>query len=297
MQQLPATDETRGSFVAPPGYLMVSADFSAEESRLAADIYQDREFYKEFTEGSGDTHSLFAWAVFRKECEQCGCTSVADVKQKDPKWRKAVKAVEFAYLFGAAAQTLSKAAECTVEQAQQYIDTMDRSFTGVSSFAKRGSEFVRKNGYVLITPVTGHKMYWWNWEDWKEEQKRYTEEFWEEYRNHHKGTGDAIAMEVREHFRTASKYDRMARNAPTQGTGACILKLALTRLFNWIVENNLFNEVHICCCIHDEIVCTFPKDLSSFPHTLEKIMEGAASVFCKSLPIPANAEVADHWVH
>ena len=64
LQQLPADEPTRSSFVAPEGYLMVSADFSAEESRLGADIYQDKEFIKEFLERSGDMHSMFAWAAF-----------------------------------------------------------------------------------------------------------------------------------------------------------------------------------------------------------------------------------------
>ena len=95
IQQLPADDATRGAFVAPKGYKFVSADFSAEESRLGADIYQDKEFLKEFTEGSGDTHSMFAWMVFRKECEECGCKCVGDVKKLAPQWRKKVKGVEF----------------------------------------------------------------------------------------------------------------------------------------------------------------------------------------------------------
>jgi DNA polymerase I-like protein with 3'-5' exonuclease and polymerase domains len=58
LQQLPADETTRSAFVAPKGNLMVSADFSAEESRLGADIYQDKEFIKEFTEGSGDKKSV-----------------------------------------------------------------------------------------------------------------------------------------------------------------------------------------------------------------------------------------------
>ena len=97
MQQLPSNEETRAAFVAPEGYLFVSADFSAEESRLGADIYQDQEMLKEFIEGTGDMHSLFAWMVFRKECEVLGCTSAKEVKKKAPQWRKAVKAVELSY--------------------------------------------------------------------------------------------------------------------------------------------------------------------------------------------------------
>lgn len=297
LQQLPADEPTRSAFVSPKGYLMVSADFSAEESRLGADIYQDKEFLKEFLERSGDMHSMFAWAVFKKECQDCGCTGVQDVKKKAPQWRKAVKAVEFAYMFGAAAHTISQAANCSEEQAQAYIDALDKEFTGVSSFAKKGSEFVRNHGYILICPYTGHKMYWWDWKEWKERQASFTPEFWEEYRNIHKGTGDNIALMVRKHFQAASKYDRMARNSVTQGTGAIIMKEAITQLFNWIVLNNYFNKVHLCCCVHDEIVCDYPEELTQFPKILEKIMEEAAAKYCKSLPIPAEASVANHWVH
>lgn len=297
LQQLPADEPTRSSFVAPEGNLMVSADFSAEESRLGADIYQDKEFIKEFLERSGDMHSMFAWAVFKKECQECGCSSVSDVKKKAPQWRKAVKAVEFAYMFGAAAHTISQAANCSEEQAQAYIDALDKEFTGVSSFAKRGSKFVREHGYILICPYTGHKMYWWDWKEWKERQASFTQEFWEEYRLHHKGTGDSVALMVREHFQAAGKYDRMARNSVTQGTGAIIMKEAITQLFNWIIENNYFGIIHLCCCVHDEIVCDFPKELDFFPKKLETIMEEAAAKYCKTLPIPAEASVDTHWVH
>jgi len=297
LQQLPADEPTRSSFVAPEGNLMVSADFSAEESRLGADIYQDKEFIKEFLERSGDMHSMFAWAVFKKECQECGCTSVSDVKKKAPQWRKAVKAVEFAYMFGAAAHTISQAANCSEEQAQAYIDALDKEFTGVSSFAKKGSKFVREHGYILICPYTGHKMYWWDWKEWKERQASFTQEFWEDYRLHHKGTGDSVALMVREHFQAAGKYDRMARNSVTQGTGAIIMKEAITQLFRWILENNYFGVIHLCCCVHDEIVCDFPKELDFFPKKLEHIMENAAAEYCRTLPIPAEASVDTHWVH
>lgn len=297
IQQLPADEATRGAFVAPDGYNFVSADFSAEESRLGADIYQDKEFLKEFTQGSGDTHSMFAWMVFRKECEACGCKSVADVKKLAPKWRKKVKGVEFAYMFGAAAPTISTSANCSVEEAQGYIDTLDKAFIGMSTFAKKGAQFVRSHGYIIINPVTGHKLYWWDWDKWKERQKSFTPEFWEEYRNCHKGTGDSIALEVRQHFQAAGKYDRLARNSVTQGTGAIIMKTAMTWLFEWIVTNGYFDVIHICASVHDEICCDYPKEVECFPKILESTMERAAAKYCKSLPIPAEAEVSDHWVH
>lgn len=99
LQQLPADEKTRGAFRAcSPDHEFVSADFSAEESRLGADIYQDKAFLDEFIHGSKDTHNMFAWIVYNKECKELGCTCAADVKKKAPQWRKKVKGFELDYL-------------------------------------------------------------------------------------------------------------------------------------------------------------------------------------------------------
>lgn len=296
-QQLPADDDTRGSFVSEKGNIFCSCDYSAMESYLGADIYEDIEFQNEFLYGSKDTHSLFAWMVFRKECEELGCTCVADIKKKAPQWRKAVKAVEFAYMFGAAAPTIAQSANCSVEQAQEYIDRLDKGFTGISRFAREGSKFVRKNGYVLINKYTGHKMYWWDHDKWLERQKSFTSEFWDEYKAYHKGTTSRIALEVREHFQAASKWDRMARNAPTQGSGACITKLACTNFFNWIIDNGLFDKVKIVAIVHDEVCIEYPEELKDIYKMLEYHMEEASKAYCKFSKIPAKAEVGNHWIH
>lgn len=297
LQQLPADHPTRSSFIAPKGYKFVSADFSAEESRLGADIYQDKAFLKEFTEGSKDTHNMFAWIVYHDECIALGCHDATEVKDKAPKWRKKVKGYEFGYMFGAAAPTLAQTAGSTVEEAQAVVDKLDKAFAGMTAFAKKGSRFVRQNGYILMCKETGHKMYWWDHDKWLERQKSFTSEFWNEYRARHKGTNDAIAQEVREHFQAASKWDRMARNAPTQGTGAVIMKDAMTTLFNWIVDNNYFGKVHICVSVHDEINCDYPEEINNFPKVLTDIMESSAAKYCKSLSIPAEAAVGDYWIH
>lgn len=200
-------------------------------------------------------------------------------------------------MFGAAAPTLSQTAGCSVEEAQEVVDKLDKAFAGMTDFARKGSKFVRENGYIVMCKHTGHRMTWWDHDEWLERQKSFTPEFWEEYRLKHKGTGDAVAMMVREHFQAASKYDRMARNSVTQGTGAVIMKDALTQLFNYIVDNSFFNKIHICAAVHDEIVCDYDESLTDFPKTLEQIMEKSAAKFCKSLPIPAEAEVDVCWKH
>lgn len=296
LQQLPSDDATRSCFVAPEGHLMVSADFSALESRLGADIYQEKEMLKEFLEGSGDMHSLCAKMVFAEELKD---VEVKDIKKVRPDLRKKVKSVEFAKQFGGSAFAIAGSLGCSMEEAQKFSDYYDQGFSGVTNYKKKGSRFVRENGYVLMCEHTGHKMYWYDHEEWKQRQAKYqsSDWSWDNYRQKHKGTGDWVEQQVKMHFKAAAKWDRMALNGPTQGSGACIIKESACMLFDWIMQNNLFEKVNLCALVHDEIVCDYPEELQEFPQILEKLMEQAAAKYCKSLPIPAEAAVGDHWIH
>ena len=296
IQQLPADDDTRGAFTPESkDNLLVDCDFSALESRLGADIYNEHNMINEFLHGSGDMHSLCAKMVFHEELKDI---DVKDIKEKRPDLRKKVKPIEFSQQFGGSEFAIASSLGCSIEEASKFKTAYDNGFKGIAEFKKKGSAFVRSHGYVLINPITGHKMYWWDWKKWKEEQKSYTQDFWEEYRQYHKSTGDEIALQVKHHFQAASKWDRMALNAPTQGTGSIIIKTAAINLFKWIIDNNLFGKVKLCAMVHDELLVEFPKNIIDiFPHTLESIMFNAAAQYCKKVPIPAEAEVGDHWIH
>jgi DNA polymerase I-like protein with 3'-5' exonuclease and polymerase domains len=285
---------------------MCSCDYSALESRLGADIYNEQAMLDEFLHGGGDMHSLCAKMVFTKELEGI---EVKDVKHKRPDLRKKVKAVEFAKQFGGSSKAISDSLGCTTEEADVFSKAYDEGFKGVTAFAKEGSKNVRKNGYVLICEHTGHKMWWWDHKEWLNRQKNvFTSEFWDKYREI-KAEWNSITHSpydtppkeislVRYHFAAASKWDRMALNAPTQGSGIIILKDAMTQLFNYIVDNNYFNVIKLCDLVHDEAVIECPKDMMSWVHPLlEKFMFDSAAKFCKSLPIPAVGEVGNHWIH
>ena len=96
LQNLPSDHITRSSFIPNEGNLMTSCDYSALESRLGADIYNEPEMLREFLEGSGDMHSLCAKLVFKDELEGI---DVKDVKDLRPDLRKKVKPIEFSQQF------------------------------------------------------------------------------------------------------------------------------------------------------------------------------------------------------
>lgn len=80
-------------------------------------------------------------------------------------------------------------------------------------------------------------------------------------------------------------------------TGIIILKHAMTDFFNWILKQELFNIVLLCDLVHDEAVIEYPKKMTEVADILKKCMEDAAAIYCKSLPIPAQYAVGDHWIH
>lgn len=262
------------------------------ESRLGADIYQEESMIDEFLNRSGDIHSLVAKACFPELKDK----TTEEIKNDYPHLRKKAKPIGFSQQFGGSAMAIAQSLGCPLEEAEIIAKAYLDGFPGIAKFKSEGSRAVRENGYILMCKHTGHKMYWWDHDKWLERQKSFTQEFWEVYRTKHKGTGDSIAMDVKEHFQAASKWDRMALNSPTQGTGSIILKAAMTSFFKYIIDNNLFGRVKIVALVHDEANIEYPED-TNMDKVLKECMEQSAAIYCKSLPIPAEAAVGKYWIH
>ena len=96
IQNLPHDAYVRECFIPEKDNLMVSSDYSALESRLGADIYNEPKMIEEFLYGSGDIHSLTAKACFPEELEGI---EVKDIKKLRPDLRQKAKGPEFACQF------------------------------------------------------------------------------------------------------------------------------------------------------------------------------------------------------
>lgn len=285
IQNLPSDHITRSSFVPNPGNLMTSIDYSALESRLGADIYDEKAMIDEYLYGSGDIHSLVAKGCFADELEGI---EVKDIKNLRPDLRKKAKAPEFACQFGGGAKAISESLGISSKEAKKIEEGYYNMFTGIKEFKAKGAEAVKSLGYVLICKKTGHKLYWYDFRKWK-----YYESLPEEKFNY-----ELSSKERSEHRRAGAKWERMALNAPTQGTGIIILKYACILFFKWIIQENLFGKVLLCDLVHDEAVIEYPKELESIiPDKLKYFMEKSSSFFCEKLPIPAEASTGTFWIH
>lgn len=293
MQQLPKTAETRACFIAEKGNLFCSCDYAAMEARIGADVYNETKLLDEFLYGSGDTHAAYAKAVYTEELKDI---DTKDIKKKRPDLRNKVKSIEFAVQFGSDGTAVAPQLKISVEQARQLVQNLLNGMTGLKRFKEVKSKFVLSHGYVEILPATGHRAYWYNWEEWKKFQSSMD---WEDYRVNHKGTGDEIAKAVKKHFKDKSEWcDRKSLNLPTQGGGAVVLKVACINWYKWVIDNGYWGKILLCNLTHDEMNTEFPKELKdTYPQIVAKIMKDAAAQFYHKLPIPAEASVGMHWIH
>jgi DNA polymerase-1 len=126
----------REAFIAPPGHVLVSADYSQIELRIMAHLSGDASLTQAFAAGE-DIHRATAAEVFS--------VPIAEVTSDQ---RRYIKAVNFGLIYGMSAFGL--AAQLGIERAaaQQFIDRYFTRYPGVAEYMQRTRELARSQGYV-----------------------------------------------------------------------------------------------------------------------------------------------------
>jgi DNA polymerase-1 len=128
--------EIRQAFVAAPGCVLISADYSQIELRVLAHLSGDAALIDAFARGE-DIHDRTAAAVF------------GDRSGLDPyELRRRAKIVNYALLYGKTAFTLAKDIGVTQGAAQAFIDAYFAGFPGVRRFIDGTLERARETGAV-----------------------------------------------------------------------------------------------------------------------------------------------------
>lgn len=182
-----------------------------------------------------------------------------------------------------------------VEEAKAIEDNYKKGFAGATKYQEECKKYTENTGIIRICKETGHIAKWWDWDVWYKRQ--HSTEFWDEYKQR-KESGLPRTKEADEHFKARNKYDKNAVNSTTQGLGAVIFKEFNYKLLMWILDNDYFNKVKFCIPVHDEICLECPKELTKEVVKMTKyFMESTGAKYCHLLPLPAQEEVSDHWVH
>lgn len=296
IQALPKTFMSRESFTPQDQYnnLIVSTDFCSIQARLCAMICNDKTLLDIFEKGL-DSHNIVAKLCFPEELK-----GIDNVKEVRPDLREKAKKIEFGVIFGSSSNTIAEELDISVEEAEKIYNNYMSGLKGIKNFREQNGRFILNNGYVPCTLHTGGKVFWWDWCFWAKEEKIFRKEgFWDEYRVIKKMNPRApIINRVRIHMKAKSKWaQRMSLNMPAQHSEAEILKNAMVKIYRWIINQNLFNKVKICACIHDELIIEYPKEYKDTPDIIKRFMEESAHELYPTLPIPVEGASSGHWLH
>jgi DNA polymerase-1 len=149
LQNIPARTaegrRIREAFIAPPGHVLVSADYSQIELRIMAHLSDDTGLLHAFAHDL-DIHTATAAEVFGVPLEEVS---------KDQ--RRMAKVINFGLIYGMSAFGLASQLNLERAAAQAYIDRYFARYPGVADYMQRTREAARSQGYVET--VFGRRLY------------------------------------------------------------------------------------------------------------------------------------------
>lgn len=295
-QNFPRDPETRACFIAEPGFKWISCDYDAQESRIIGELSQDKAILDLFNHGCGDMHSLVAKMTYK---DQIGDCPVEEIKAKFKGLRQDAKGVEFAINYGGDANTIKTRKKIPLSEAQKIYDDYMKGFPGVKAYQDYQRKFVMSHGYIILNDKTRHKAFIYDFDNLQNIQSQFNGDYWATYNAYKQSNpNSAIVEEVKHYFRRKSASEKQAINYKCQGTGAIMFKLASIYLYQYLLDNNLLFKVKLCIPAHDEWNIEVPEEIAdTMAKVLSDCMSRSGAYFCKSVSLPATAEVGDCWIH
>ncbi len=149
LQNIPVRSEEGGrirrAFIAAPGHLLISADYSQIELRLLAHVADLPSLKDSFARGE-DIHARTASEVFG-----------VPMAGMDALTRRRAKAINFGIIYGISAFGLARQLGTTPGEARLYIDAYFARYPGIRAYMERMKNLAREQGYVQ-TPL-GRRCY------------------------------------------------------------------------------------------------------------------------------------------
>ncbi len=241
LQNIPVRTEEgkriREGFVAPEGKVLVSADYSQFELRLAAVLSGDKALTADFNSGI-DIHTKTAAEAFYRDEIARGMSLEEAMSKVTKQQRRAAKVINFGVLYGMSAKGLADAAEMSIYDAKQFIE---HYFELRAPIRKKLDEILKQA-----------------------REKGYVETFFGRRRL----TPDVKAP----NFLVRAAAERAAANMPIQGTEADLMKRAMIR-----VDQKLPEGAELIMQVHDSLIVECDEVLEEqVSKILKETMEGVA---------------------
>jgi len=228
----------RDCFCARPGYLLLSADYSQLELRIAAMLSNDpvmKEIFRSGVDFHKRTAQMVAPMLWHITAEQVG-----------KEHRAQAKAVNFGVLYGMTARTLAANLGCTVAEAQRVMDAILGKFVRLAAWCKERLSESRRTGE--------------SWTMWDGERAR--------RRSLHRIADEDDGQRI-----TA---ENGAVNTPIQGTASDYCVRSIVDVVDWLREDAV--PAMLCLPVHDSLLLEVREDaVPEVAYQVKRIMESYPS--------------------
>lgn len=179
--------------------------------------------------------------------------------------RRQAKIINFGILYGMGVNALraNLGEETSRAEAQEFFNAYFNTFTRLAEYLEETKAFARANGYT--------QTYFGR-------------------RRHFPGMNSSAPF-------IRAQAERMAINAPVQGTSADIIRIAMIRIHTYLKEKHLTEDVRMLLQVHDELVFEIREAMvARIVPQLQKIMEEVLPLSeTHGVPICAEAKMGKNW--
>ena len=135
------------------------------------------EFYN--SKEKRDGHSFVAKMCFPNELKE---VPEKEVKTKFPKLRADAKKAKFAIHYGGNGATISRNLSLPLELGISIEKSYLTNFPGINAYFQKVKAEAWEKGYILLSPITRHKHFIYNWQELQDLKAKMDQSFWEKYR-------------------------------------------------------------------------------------------------------------------
>ena len=200
-----------------------------------------------------------------RDIHEAVASEIFEVKPEevDKEMRRKAKVINFGILYGMGVNALRVNLGTERKEAQKFYNDFFEKHSGLAEYLEDTKAFAHKVGYTET--FFGRKRYF-----------------------------ESIKSSL-PHIRAHA--ERMAINAPIQGTQADITKIAMRKVDEYITKNKLDKDVYLLLQVHDELIFEIKTAKSEeIALELKRIMESVLTPKeTGGVPIICDAQIGPHW--
>jgi DNA polymerase-1 len=299
LQNIQTGSEWRSCFIARPGKVIITIDYSGSELRILAEVSGEKVWIDAFNAG-WDVHSVGAEMIFGnkwKDAAEEGCayyTPSGKFPQAHAKCkcklhkvlREQIKSINFGVAYGMESGKLSRKVKITKEEALKLLSDYRKAFPAVTEWLKKAGNDAQA---TLRSITLAGRIRFYLKPDW-EIAKRYAGE--EACKKGVVLTNNLINRKYKSMY---SSIERQGKNSPIQGLGSDMVKLAVGAQYMWPRLEPEFNALLISS-VHDE--CVIEADESNAQEVLafcSECMYNAGNEFLTRIKAEVEGHVSPCW--